>query len=831
MGQPDPSTGAEPRWLFTAGEEVDQFHVIRSLGQGGMAQVFLARDTRLGRKVALKVVRPGALGSRQAIDRFLFEARATARINHPNIVTVYSVGEREETPYVALEYVQGQTLRERMDQEQLGDRQILRIALAIAEALEAAHAEAIIHRDLKPDNVMLGRDGRLRVLDFGLARMVEAAATAPDAETASLAHDSTVQLPFESRDGGVRGTPRLWDVAGRGPRRPPPVPPAVGLVRLSPDSAVLASTNNDNRIWLWDVATQSVTAILQGHGSDITDLRFHPGGGMLATSSRDRTIRLWDVGARSHLATLEGHTGGVWAVSFSPDGRLLASAGMDSTVRLWDVASRRQLATLKHASRVTSVWFSPDSERLASASYDRTVRLWNVRTHREVSTIEGVGATLTHVRFGPDGRLLALIPGRTIVRIQDLKTRSVIRSLPHPQRVLWPEYVPGAELVGAPCSDGTAHIWNLATGSHRVLRGHRGPVDRLSFSRDGHRVATSGEDGAVRIWDAQTGRPLWRAPLMRAALRAKRGASPGERAERAGFALPELCTHRGWTRLDGGGKASTDGQKWRRAVESRAHAADESLDGSTLCVATHEGELELWDIAGDRRLRSVRLPGASRVLALSGRCLVLARGKAQLVDRASRVRELVGAHARAIWRDGHSILVATRTGVQVFSTGGRLRYQIDARGGITALGGSADRLALGFQDGTVQLFSARTRKRQKLSLENVPSSQVERILFGPKSTLILGHANGELGIWSLFSGKRLKHGRLLGPVVHLMLQKGRLYAASELGSHLVWDLRVLEQDYCELMREVWRRVPVLWEGGLPVLRAPPGTHRCTADKP
>jgi serine/threonine protein kinase len=210
MGQSGQSAG----WLFHAGQEVDHFRVMRPLGRGGMADVYLARDTKLGRKVALKVIQADALGSKDAVERFLFEARATARFNHPHIVTVYFVGAHDGQPYLALEYLEGQTLRQRLDQERPGVQETLRIALAVADALQAAHAEQIIHRDLKPDNVWLARDGRLRVLDFGLARVVAgdaptgdsapsgAAAAPPDGEQAS-----TLEAGFLSRGTGLRGTP------------------------------------------------------------------------------------------------------------------------------------------------------------------------------------------------------------------------------------------------------------------------------------------------------------------------------------------------------------------------------------------------------------------------------------------------------------------------------------------------------------------------------------------------------------------------------------------------------------------------------------------------
>ena len=133
----DSDGGLEP------GTVVDGFRVRRKLGQGGMGAVYLARDLRLGRKVALKLLRPETMGSQ--------EARTTARFSHPHIVTIYAVGEHEGRPYVALEFLEGQTLRERIQGEQLGLKGSLRVALSIADALAEAHRHGVLHRGLVRD--------------------------------------------------------------------------------------------------------------------------------------------------------------------------------------------------------------------------------------------------------------------------------------------------------------------------------------------------------------------------------------------------------------------------------------------------------------------------------------------------------------------------------------------------------------------------------------------------------------------------------------------------------------------------------------------------------
>jgi len=154
------------------GSMVEHYRVVRLLGRGGFGEVYLARDTKLGRKVALKLLNTGQFSSEAAAERFLFEARATARFNHPHIVAIYGVGEYAGNPYVALEYLEGQTLRDRMSVAPPSVRTVMRIGLSVAEALGEAHSRNILHCDLKPENILIPADGRLRLFDFGLAMPV-----------------------------------------------------------------------------------------------------------------------------------------------------------------------------------------------------------------------------------------------------------------------------------------------------------------------------------------------------------------------------------------------------------------------------------------------------------------------------------------------------------------------------------------------------------------------------------------------------------------------------------------------------------------------------------
>ncbi len=197
--------GSRHPWLFDSGDMVDHFRVVRPIGRGGMAEVYLARDTTLGRKVALKVIQPDIFESADATERYLLEARTTAQFNHPHIVTIHAVGQDGQRPYLALEYLEGETLRERMLQGNPGPGESLRWACAVADALSEAHSRGVLHRDLKPENVILAKDGRLRVLDFGLASTVAVREDAQgrDFDTAATLMSADRAVPADVHDSGL----------------------------------------------------------------------------------------------------------------------------------------------------------------------------------------------------------------------------------------------------------------------------------------------------------------------------------------------------------------------------------------------------------------------------------------------------------------------------------------------------------------------------------------------------------------------------------------------------------------------------------------------------
>jgi serine/threonine protein kinase/Tol biopolymer transport system component len=156
---------------LTPDTSIGQYTVISKIGEGGMGEVYRARDNNLNRDVAIKVLPPAYSADQERLRRFQQEAQAAGALNHPNILVIYHIGTHEDAPYIASELLEGQNLRERMGGTALSQRKAIDYALQTAHGLAAAHAKGIIHRDLKPENLFITNDGRVKILDFGLAKL------------------------------------------------------------------------------------------------------------------------------------------------------------------------------------------------------------------------------------------------------------------------------------------------------------------------------------------------------------------------------------------------------------------------------------------------------------------------------------------------------------------------------------------------------------------------------------------------------------------------------------------------------------------------------------
>ncbi len=218
-------------------ERISHYRILEKLGAGGMGEVYLAEDTKLGRRVAIKILSEEYTTNKDRLHRFEQEACAASALNHPNILTIHEVGSDAGKHFIATEYIDGQTLRRRIGGTQMDVAEVLDIAVQAAGALEEAHAAGIIHRDVKPDNIMIRRNGYVKVLDFGLAKLAESSmdrsSSDGEASTRVLVHtDAGVVMgtshymsPEQARGKPVDARSDIWSlgvvlfemVAGRTP--------------------------------------------------------------------------------------------------------------------------------------------------------------------------------------------------------------------------------------------------------------------------------------------------------------------------------------------------------------------------------------------------------------------------------------------------------------------------------------------------------------------------------------------------------------------------------------------------------------------------------------
>lgn len=176
---------------LSVGQKLGRYEIKKQLGTGGMGEVFLAEDTELFRPVALKILHQEVADDKERISRFVQEARAASALNHPNILTIHEIGEADDLRFIVSEYIEGETLRERLKRKNLSVTESLEIAEQIATALQAAHRAGIVHRDIKPENIMLREDGFAKVLDFGLAKLTETKKVSLNPEASTLAQVRT----------------------------------------------------------------------------------------------------------------------------------------------------------------------------------------------------------------------------------------------------------------------------------------------------------------------------------------------------------------------------------------------------------------------------------------------------------------------------------------------------------------------------------------------------------------------------------------------------------------------------------------------------------------
>ncbi|MEA2560825.1 MAG: eukaryotic-like serine/threonine-protein kinase [Acidobacteriota bacterium] len=507
--------------MLAAGSHLGPYTILAPLGAGGMGEVYRARDPRLGREVAVKVLPEGVSGDADRLRRFEQEARAASALNHPNILTVFDTGSENGTVYLVTELLEGETLRERLAGGALPARKAVEIGIHIARGLAAAHEKGIVHRDLKPENLFLTRDGRVKILDFGLARL----------QPSSIAEAPTILTGTEP--GVVLGTVGYMapeQVRGQ---------PADHRADLFALGAVLYEMLAGRRAFQRDSAAETMTAILR---EEPPELAVPPGVDALVRHCLEKAPGERFQSARDLAFNLERLTGSASGAAAGPPARALRRsarwlplllAGGLALLAVGYLAGRGRGTGDKDAvedfrfTRLTHdaelelrPAISPDGDEIAYALGDfaeSDIYLRRVGSENAVNlTPDSPGSDLDPA-FSPDGRQIAFrskrgggsgiflmgTTGESVRRLTDKGYHPAWS--PDGREIAFSEDSFGFSAAARSGSESRLLAVEVATGATRLLVDGQDAV-QPSWSPHGHRIA---------FWGIRTGtsqRDVWTVP-------------------------------------------------------------------------------------------------------------------------------------------------------------------------------------------------------------------------------------------------------------------------------------------------------------------------------
>jgi tRNA A-37 threonylcarbamoyl transferase component Bud32 len=548
---------------FRIGEIVGAYKIVRSIGSGGAGEVFKAEHVITRRIEAIKVLSASRQRSPIPAQRFLREIQIQASLSHPNIASVYTAFWAGDNPVMAMEFVEGDSLRRILQRGRLALGTGLDYARQSLSALAYAHAHGVIHRDISPSNILIARGGRVKLTDFGLAksaadvRLTQTGAVlgslyymSPEQVRASPHVDSRADIysmgavlyeivtGAKACDGDSAFTIMSAQV-GHDPRPPiqiePALPPGLSEIIMKaiakePSSRYQSASDfldaldsvgeipvstpvnkgpgpRMSRVWM--ALAAAIVAALLFRTAKLSPTP-QPAVRIVAAATTPKVADTAPASPAPDPAAPKVRSfhaaAAVWAIALSPSGKWLAAGTEDRTIEIWDIGAQQKRATLRgHLAGVTAICFSPDEKWLASGSGDKTVKLWDVHSSAE-RRVFNQGGLVTSVAFSADGRWLASGSSNRKIKLWELRDSGAPRGFRAKQQPRALAFSPDGRLL-AVASDNELELLHVDTG-REAQSPRSGGAGALAFGPDAHCLALSVTGRSVALWDAARSRKL-----------------------------------------------------------------------------------------------------------------------------------------------------------------------------------------------------------------------------------------------------------------------------------------------------------------------------------
>ena len=556
-----------------SGRRIGSYVLVEEMARGGMGAVWRARHEGLGREVALKLILGDRLATTEQVLRFHTEARAAARLDHPNIVPIYEIGEDDGRHFYTMRLMEGGSLADRLEKGPAPTaRESARIVALVARAIHFAHQRGVLHRDVKPSNILLDGDLEPRVGDFGLARIEEPGSSR--SRSAWVLGTPAYMAP-EQASGLPSQVTTAADVYGCGAvlyellTGVPPFEaesPYQTIRRVLETDPVSARSRNPAIHRDLDIicrkCLQKEAEKRYASAAELADdlerwlaglpILARPVSGLerLISWARRRrelaaalaalviliavafAVTLWllievrgesearaaalrsEEGQRlayQSLNVLSENPGQALLLALEADRRAPSLSANNALLAAVD-ACRERRRLLGHGGSVEDVRYSPDGKRVVTASYDRTARVWDAATGAAIAVLRGHTGRVEAAAFSPDGVRVVTAGADATARVWDASTGAELLVLTGSGPLYEARYAPDGSRILAMDTSG-ARIWDAASGGLRLVLGAQ-PADThcAVFSPDGSQVVTGASDGVARCWDSATGRLLGMLP-------------------------------------------------------------------------------------------------------------------------------------------------------------------------------------------------------------------------------------------------------------------------------------------------------------------------------